>query len=188
MILLLLGVILWSAVHFLPSLGPGLKTRLIGKFGKKNYRILFALLVVTSILLMIFGWRSSDPRFLYALGSWTSPVTTLLVLCAFILMGATNYPTRIKRFIRHPQLSGLAVWAIAHLISNGDSRSLILFGGLGLWALAEIFLISAREGTWIKPEAPSLTVELRGLAISFVIFFAAMALHPWFAGVPVIAR
>ena len=188
MILLLLGVILWSAVHFVPSLAPALKTRFIEAFGEKTYKIVFSLIVAASVLLMILGWRSADPAFLYAFGAWSGPVTTLLVLCAFLLMGAANHPTRIKRVIRHPQLTGLVVWSVAHLISNGDSRSLILFGGLGLWALAEIFLISARDGAWVKPDAPSLAIEFRGLAISFVIFFVAMALHPWFAGVPVIAR
>ncbi len=188
MIYLSLGVVLWSVIHFVPSLAPALKARVIESFGAKAYKIIFSLTVVAAILLMIFGWRSSDPSFLYGFGVWTGPVTTLLMLAAFILFGAAKHPTRIKRFVRHPQLTGLVVWAIAHLLSNGDSRSLVLFGGLGLWALVEIFLISAREGAWIKPDAPALAIEFKGLAISIAIFIGAMALHPWFAGVPVIAR
>ena len=40
-------------------------------------------------------------------------------------------------WLRHPMLTGVVVWAVAHLLVNGDVASLVLFGWMGLWALAE---------------------------------------------------
>jgi len=112
----------------------------------------------------------------------------LLAILAFLLFGATKHQTRIKRYIRHPQLTGLVLWGISHLITNGDTRSVVLFAGLGLWALIEMPLINKREGAWIKPEAPTMMTELKGHAISLVILLVAFFLHPYFAGVSIIAR
>jgi len=186
MIWLILGVALWSVVHFIPSLGLALKKKIISRFGDKVYKIAFALSIVASVLLIVLGWRSTTPEMLYHLPDWSRPLTIFLMLVAFLLMGASGRKTVIGRVIRHPQLSGMVVWAIAHLISNGDTRSLVLFGGLGLWALIEIPLINAREGEWVKPEKPPIGAEIKGIVISFVVFVVVMFLHPYFTGAPVI--
>ncbi len=183
MIWLVLGVILWSVVHFIPTIGISLKSRLVEAVGENGYKIGFSLLVVLSIVLMVVGWRSAEPSLIYSPAEWTRSAAAVLMIVSFILFGAAQHPTRIKRFIRHPQLTGLMVWSVAHLLSNGDSRSVVLFGGLGLWALLEIPLINARDGNWVKPASPSIGIELRGLAISLAIFAVALVLHPYFAGV-----
>jgi len=185
MIWLVLGILIWSGVHFIPSIGQSLKAKLTQSIGENGYKGAFALSVLAGLALIVFGWRSTDPSALYYPPAWTAPVATVLMIVSFVLFGAANMATRIKQFLRHPQLTGLVLWSVAHLIANGDTRSLVLFGGLGLWALVEMRLINAREGEWVKPEAPTMAVELRGLAISLVIFAAAFFLHPYFAGVPI---
>lgn len=183
MIWLILGVGLWSAVHFIPTIGIALKSRLKHSVGENGYKIGFSLLVVLSVVLMVVGWRATEPSALYVPADWSGPAAMVLMVVGFILFGAAQHPSRIKRFIRHPQLTGLIVWSVAHLLSNGDSRSVILFGGIGLWALLEMPLINARDGKWVKPDSPSIGIELRGLAISLAIFAVALILHPYFAGV-----
>ena len=99
------------------------------------------------------------------------------------LFGAAQGRSAVKTVIRHPMLAAVAVWAIAHLLANGDLRSLVLFGGLGLWALVEIPLINRREGRWIKPDARSPAAELKIVLISAVVYVVLVFLHPYFAGV-----
>ena len=183
MIWLMIGVLLFILVHFIPSLARGLKSSLIVPIGEHLYRGLFSLFVVISIALMVFGWRSTAPEFVYLAPGWGWQLTVVLMLISVMLFGAAQQPTRIKRVVRHPQLTGMVVWSLGHLLSNGDSRSLILFGGLGLWALIEMLLINRREGAWVKPASPSLLVEARGIVISAVVFFVLLYLHPYFAGV-----
>jgi len=183
MLWLVLGVVLWSGVHFIPSLAPPLKQRLVGAIGENGYKGVISLGIVAAIALMVIGWRSADPAVLYDPPDWGARAAGVLMIVSFILFGASHHPSRIKQILRHPMLTGLVVWSLAHLLANGDSRSFVLFAGLGLWALVEMVLINARDRAWVKPPAPSLAVELRGLVISLVVFAVALYLHPYFAGV-----
>jgi hypothetical protein len=74
---------------------------------------------------------------------------------------------------------------MAHLLLNGDSRSVLLFGWLGVWAVLEIFFINKREGVWVKPDAPAWSREIKGVVISLVVLAVVVFLHPYIAGVPV---
>lgn len=183
--LLISGLILWSLVHFIPSLAPALKQSLTGKLGENGYKGVFTLLMFSALALIIFGWRSITPTFLYQLPMFVSHIAKLLVLFAFILFGASNYPTRIRNVVRHPQLTAVIIWAIAHLLVNGDSRSLLLFGWLGVWAVLEIILINRRDTEWVKLDPPPVSREIRGLLISLVIFVVVILIHPYIAGVPI---
>jgi len=186
MLWLILGVALWSGVHLLPSVAQGLKAQLVTQMGENAYKGLFSLGLIAAIVLMVIGWRSAEPTFVYQTYAWGAMAATPLMIVAFLLFGFANIPSTVKRFIRHPQLTAIATWAAAHLISNGDSRSLVLFGGLGLWALIEMPLINRREGAWEKPYTPPLVPQLRAAAISIVIFIVVFLLHPYFTGVPLI--
>lgn len=179
------GLMLWSVVHLFPVLAPGLRQFLVGRMGEKGYKGLFALLIVLSVVLIVYGWRHVIPTHAYLLPPAFKHVAMFLIVVAFILMGAAQYPTRIKRIVRHPQLTGVMTWAVAHLLLNGDSRSILLFGWLGVWALLEIILINRREGAWVKPESPTWGREFRGVAITVVVIVVVVFIHPYIAGVPV---
>ncbi len=183
--LLVAGVLIWCLVHLFPSLAAPRRQKLIAQLGENAYKGLFTVLILFALALIIFGWRSTVPALLYQLPGFTRHLAMLLILVAFILFTASSYPSRIKQFIRHPQLTGVIVWAFAHLLLNGDSRSVLLFGGLGLWAILEIILINKREGEWVKQPVSSWAKELAGFAISLVVFVVVVMLHPYMTGVPI---
>jgi uncharacterized membrane protein len=188
MIWLYLGVFLFVMLHFIPGLAPGLRELLVGRIGENPYKGIFSVALLLSVVLIVVGWRSSFPEPIYLPPSWATPAASVLMLFSVMLFGAAQQPTRIRRYVRHPQLTGMAVWSGSHLLANGDSRSLILFGGLGVWAVLEMLLINRREGPWKRPHAPALSVEIRGIVISAVVFFVLVYLHPYFAGVSPIPR
>lgn len=179
---LVLGVILWSAAHLLPSAGASARTRAIERLGQA-YQGVFALVILASIGVMVLGWRSTLPTAVYAPPAWGSVAANVLVFLALLLFAASGMPTNIKRIIRHPQLTGVATWAAAHLLSNGELRSLVLFGGLGLWAIAAILFINRRDGAWEKPQPQPMTGEWKPLAAAIVGFAVIGLLHPYIAGV-----
>jgi len=183
--MLILGLAIWSIVHFIPSLAQPLKLKWQAALGEKGYMASFAIIIITSLGLIVFGWRSSTPEYLYSLPAFTKHIAMLMMVFAFILFGAAKYQTRIKRIIRHPQLTSIIVWASAHLMLNGDSRSVVLFSTMGVWAILEIILINKREKVWNKPAIPSIKLELRGLAISIVMLIVVVMLHPYIAGVSI---
>lgn len=183
MTLLILGVLIWVLVHFIPTLAQPLRKKLIGRLGENGYKGVFALSILSGIVLIVVGWRSTPEQFLYVLPPWARSLSFVMMMIAFLLIGAAQYPSMIRRFIRHPMLMGVAVWSISHLLVNGTTRALVLFGGLGLWAIIETVLINRREGSYESPAAIPLSRELRGVVISAIIFTAALFLHPYFAGV-----
>ncbi|MCZ6830857.1 MAG: NnrU family protein, partial [Gammaproteobacteria bacterium] len=142
--LLIAGVCLWAAIHLVPSLAPGLKSAWRGKLGEGGYKGSFTLIVLSALALIIVGWRSAQPTLIYLPPEALRTLALALMVLAFILLGASKRATRIGRIVRHPQLSGVLVWSVAHLLANGDSRSLVLFGGFAIWTVLEMILISRR--------------------------------------------
>jgi uncharacterized membrane protein len=183
MALLITGVLLWSAVHLFPGVASDVKPKLVGKLGK-GYRALFALLIVVSLVCIVFGWRSAVPTMVYTLPDGMRIVTAVLMLVSLVLFFSSRVPTDIKRVLRHPQLTGVFLWAVAHLLSSGDSRSLVLFGGIGAWALIEILAINRRDGAWLKPETVGFKRSLIPLVIGIAAWLVLILVHPWIAGVP----
>ena len=180
---LVLGVLVWSAFHLMPSAGRPVRARAMEALGPA-YQGVFALVILASIGLMVLGWRSTPPTSLYAPAAWTRIVTNALMFIGLLLFAASAMTTNIKRVLRHPQLTGLATWSVAHLLSNGDLRSLVLFAGLGAWAVAEILFINRRDGAWQKPEPQPMAGEWKPLAAAIVAFVLLYLAHPYIAGVP----
>ena len=186
MIWLVFGVVLWGGLHLLPVVGVEARKGLIGRIGEQPYKGLFALSLVVAIVLMVVGWRSSEPVGVYATPPWGAAAAIFLMGVALFV--ASGVPTNLKRLLRHPQLTGFAIWAAAHLLANGDRRSLVLFGGLGLWAVVTMLLLNRRDGAWEKPESLPLSAEVKplvGMVVAFVLLFFA---HPYIAGVSPIPR
>ncbi len=183
--LIILGLVLWSVVHFIPSLAQSFKQKWKSALGEKGYMGSFALLILASVVLIVLGWRSVEPTYLYVLPAGVRPLALALIVVAFIFMGAANYPSRIKRVVRHPQLTGLVLWAAGHLMLNGDNRSVLLFSWLACWAVLEILLINRRDGAWERPAIPSWGQEFKGLVIGLVVIGALVFAHPYLSGVAI---
>ncbi|MDX1736385.1 MAG: NnrU family protein [Halioglobus sp.] len=185
MVLLVLGVLLFAGVHFIPSLAPAVKNSWTGKLGENGYKGVFSLLLLASFALMILGWRSAQPAFVYAPPPALHLPSLGLMYLAFFLLVISNRPSRLRLLVRHPQLTGVALWGVAHLLLNGDSRSLVLFGGMTAWAVLEILAINRRDGQWTREPAPAISADVINVAIAAVAVVVVIALHPWLSGVAV---
>ena len=183
--LLILGLAIWVVVHFFPVLMPAQRLALKTKLGEGPYKGIFALLIIGSIVLIVQGWKAMEPSQIYFLGTGARHGAFSLVALAFILFVAANVKrSRIKRLIRHPQLTGVIIWAIAHLLANGDSRSLILFSTLGIWSLLSILLINKRDGAYKKPDTViSWPMEALVVIGGLVLYAIFAKFHVYFAGV-----
>ena len=186
MTLLIAGLLLWCGVHLSSAVAPALRTRLVAGMGLLPFRGGFALLVITSMVLMVFGWRAVDPAALYQPPVWGREATMVLVFFTFILFVAAKRLTNIKRILRHPQLTGVMLWSIGHLLSNGDSRSLVLFVSIGFWAALEIILINRRAGAWIKPAPVPFTRDVLTVVMGVVLYTVLFLLHPYISGVKLV--
>lgn len=175
MTLLIIGLLLWSLPHLFKRLAPDARA----KMGDKAKGPV-ALVSIAGIVLMVIGYRMADP----APVAWgrhpaTVGINNLLMLFAVYLFAASGMKTWITSKIRHPQLTGVKVWVLAHLLVNGDGPSFVLFGGLLVWAVLEVILIN-KQSKPAKATGPFETKKEIMAVVGTIVVYAVMAgVHYW---------
>jgi uncharacterized membrane protein len=176
-VLLIGGVLVWSAAHLFKRVAPAARARL-GEPGKG----LVALLLVLSIVMMVFGYRWAGGPVWWSRGGALVGINNLLMLAAFYMF-AVSGPKGAKPWIgtktRHPQLIAVLLFAAAHLLVNGDAKSVVLFGGLGAWALAEIAIINRQDGPFVPPPRAPAKKEVSTAVIAVIVYVVVMLIHNW---------
>jgi uncharacterized membrane protein len=174
MTLMVAGLALWWGAHLFKRLAPARRAAM-GDAGKG----LVALALVASVVLMVIGYRGAERVELWFPPAFLTHVNNLLMLLAVYLYAASGMKTRITRAIRHPQLTAVKTWAVAHLLVNGDLASVILFGGLLAWAVVEVIVINRAEPRGPLP-APAPTGKEVGAVLGAVVVTGAIGwVHNW---------
>ncbi len=179
MTILILGLALWVLAHFFKRLSPGGRSGLAERFGDGPAKGIVAALIALSLVLMIWGYRTGEWTEVYAPPSWGVHLNNLLMFAAIALFGMGSSKGRARAWLRHPMLTGVVVWAVAHLLVNGDAQSVVLFGGLAVWAVAEMLVINATAGPWVRPEPGPAKGDIRLIVIALVLYGVIAAIHTW---------
>jgi uncharacterized membrane protein len=189
--ILIIGLLVFLGPHVFVTRRKA-RAALIARVGEWPYRALFALVSIAGIVLI--GWGFADYRAHGLIPVWTPPgwtrhVTVALVWPAIILVTAAYIPGDIKRTLKHPLLAGVKLWAVAHLISNGDLGGIILFAAILAWAVFDRISLKSRAdpggppipaGGWGNDVTAVIVGTLVYLALGFVF-------HPLVIGVPAFA-
>ena len=174
MTLLIIGLIVFMIGHFWKRAFAGVYDS-IGPAAKG----ISGVVTIGGLVLMIIGYRNADFAVVYNPPVWGMHLNWVLMFLAVGLLGAGHSKGRIKSWFRHPMLMSVIVWAFAHLLANGDLASVILFGSLGAWALAEIFVVNAATGPWERPEPGPIARDLVLLGITIVVYSVMVGIHIW---------
>ncbi len=173
--LMILGMAIWIAAHFFKRLAPDARASM-GDKAKGPV----ALLLLVSVVLMVIGYRGAEFVPVYQLDAPARYINNLLMLPAIALMGLGASQSRLWPTMRHPMLTGFFLWVFVHLLVNGDRDSIILFGGLGIWAVVEMWLINRGEGNFTPNRKPgSLQGDIRLAVITVVIYAIIAGIHIW---------
>jgi uncharacterized membrane protein len=189
LLVMILGLVLFVGVHTLTT-QRDLRARLIARAGEGGYKAGYALASLLGLALIVWGF--AHYRATGWIDVWYPPkalkhITVALMLPAVILVVASYIRGRIYTAVKHPMLSGVKLWAAAHLIANGDLGSIILFGSFLGWAVFDRISLKRRS----DPGAPPIPVggwgnDLIAVAVGIVAYLAlAFAFHPVVIGVPV---
>ena len=174
MFFLIAGVVLWWAAHLFKRLAPDARAGL-GDKGKR----LVALVLAVSVILMVVGYRSADVIALYAPLAGMGHLNNLAMLIAIFLYGVGGTKGTLYTRMRHPMLWGTVIWAASHLLVNGDLASVILFGGIGAWALVAMVAINW-AGPWARPVAGrGIKGDAMNLVGTLVIYGLIAGIHVW---------
>lgn len=175
--ILILGVFLWADVHWIKRLMPNVRKKMDARFGAGPARGIISVLILGSIVMMVIGFRRSDYIPIYTPFEGVGPINNFLMLVAVACMGMGASKGKMRTWLRHPMLTGVVIWMVAHLLVNGDLASLILFGGMGFWAVATMVLINRAEGPWKRPEPGPPAGDIRLIVITIIMFTVIASIH-----------
>jgi uncharacterized membrane protein len=179
---LLIGLIIFIGVHLLPTF-PTLRQTYIDKLGELPYKIIFSVFSIVGFALIIMG--KADAPFIAV---WQPPqflamATKALMLPALILIVAAYVPSNIKQRVRHPMLMAIKLWALGHLLINGDVASMLLFGGFLAYAVIDMIRANKRS-EWVKPAPKPVYMTVLVILIGLVGYVGIAMHHMQLFGVP----
>jgi uncharacterized membrane protein len=183
MALFLAGIVIFFGAHLFTALARKARAGLVERLGALPYKGLYSIVSLIGFALIIIGWRSAEASVLYTPPAWTRHVAYLLTLFAFIALAAAYLPKgRIAATLKHPMLANVKAWAFAHLLVNGEVRSVILFGAFLAYGVIDRIAVKARGDN--GPEAGPIGNDLMALAIGVGGWATVyLFLHPYIAGV-----
>lgn len=174
MLWIILGLLLWTGAHYFKRLMPAQRAGL-GDPGK----LLVTVGILAGLVLMIIGYRSAEFLYVWAPPSFLVHVNNLLMLAAFFVFGTSATTGRLRGWTRHPQLIAVKIWAVAHLLVNGDLASIVLFGGMLAWAVGSVILINRTEPNWERPAPGEAKKDILLVVITLVTFSVTALIHLW---------
>ena len=148
MLVLLLGLLVFLGVHSVRIVADGWRTATIARVGERPWKAVYALLSIIGFVLIVwgFGLARQQPVQLWMPPRGMRHLAALLTLIAFVLLAATYVPRNaIKARLHHPMVLAVKVWALAHLLANGNLAHVILFGSFLVWAVLSFRAARARD-------------------------------------------
>jgi uncharacterized membrane protein len=164
------GTVLFAGVHLFSLLLPGQRDALKARFGERAWKTGYSVVALAGLALMIRGFllSRSGPAaadLLYYPADSLRPVTMLMVLLAFVSLGAAHGKGYIKLWIKHPMSIGFALWSAGHLLANGKRADVYLFGVFWPWRSSASCLLGARQVSSHEPRIRSDVIAVIGMAL-----------------------
>lgn len=154
------ATIVFLITHALPA-ARGLRTLFIERIGRRTY-----LLTYSVISLFAFGWLISTALRAPYVELWPPNQVAALLTLGAMLPGCILFTAALARpnplsisfvnakyittspgilaLTRHPILWAFVIWSTSHIVANGDLVSVVMFGGLAIFAILGMWSLPKR--------------------------------------------
>jgi hypothetical protein len=139
--------------------------------------------VLAGVVLMVMGYRGRRAHRPLVSARLPDPCEQPADAVRLLPVCGQRHEDADHRVIRHPQLTAVKTWAVAHLLVNGDLASVVLFGGILAWAVVSVILINRAEPRPGRPEPAPVGKEIGAVVGAVVVMGVVMLIHNWL-GVP----
>ena len=177
---LILGLILFLGAHSVRIFADDWRTRTIEARGEKLFKGIYTLVALLGFYLLVVGYGAAR---LETVALWNPPrftkhISILLMLFSSILLVAAYIPrNHFKMRLRHPMVLSVKVWALSHLIANGNLADVLLFGAFLIWAVLNFRSARARDRAQVQLSDASEDARLKpNLFATLIALFGGMAL------------
>jgi len=190
LIVMVAGLVVFLGTHLVTT-QRDLRGALIKRYGASVYKVAYSVLSGIGLLLIIYGF--SRYRATGWINVWYPPtgmrhLALLLMLPASVIFVSAYLRGHIWRTLKHPMLVAIKIWALAHLLANGDLGSIILFGSILGWAVFDRISLKHRDDAG-GPPIPfgGVRNDVLAVVVGTIVYVALVfAFHPAVIGVPVI--
>jgi uncharacterized membrane protein len=190
LIVMVAGLAVFLGTHLVTTQRE-LRAALIARFGGSAYKVGYGLLSAIGLVLIIYGF--SQYRATGWINVWYPPkgmrhLALALMLPATIIFASAYLRGYIWRFMKHPMLVAIKLWAFVHLLANGDLGSIILFGAFLAWAVFDRITLKSRDDAGAPPiPFGGVRNDVLAVVVGLIAYVALVfAFHPAVIGVPVI--
>ncbi len=186
MLVLILGLVLFLGIHSVRIFAADFRLAQIARGGEQRWKGIYSVVSLIGFVLIIWGYSLARPdaAVLYEPPVWMKHINALLMLLSLIALAASSFPAgRIKAMLKHPMLVGVKLWAVGHLLANGDAASVLLFGSFLVWAVLDRISVKRRgdRGTTVAgPVTNDIGPVLVGLVLYGLLVWKG---HVWLFGV-----
>ncbi|OXS99582.1 NnrU family protein [Notoacmeibacter marinus] len=194
MLVLILGLIVFLGIHSVRIFAPAKVARREAQMGEGPYKGVYSIVSLIGFVLIVWGYGMAQDA---PIPIWDPPMAlrhlaTGLMLFSFMALGIYMLPAgRLKPMFKHPMLIAIKIWALAHLLANGELASIILFGSFLAWAVADRISVKRRVGTGggaAIPASGSIGWDVAALIVGIVLYVVMLLwLHEWLIGIPPVA-
>jgi uncharacterized membrane protein len=182
--ILILGLVVFFAVHSVRLVAGDFRQAQISA-SERRWKGVYSLISAIGLAFIIWGWilfRPEAPQ-MFEPPAWGRHLAMALVWAAFVMLPAAHMPAgRIRHWVKHPMLLAVILWAVAHLLSNGDLASLLLFGSFLVYAVVDRVAVAGRGDpapAIVRPRSDLISVVAG--TVLYAIF--VLWLHGWLFGV-----
>lgn len=189
MTLLWIGIVLFGGTHLYSIFLPGHRDGLRAAIGQTPYKAAYSIVSLIGLGFVIAGFLQSRSGplaadWLYVPTDGARHITMLLVLVAFILIGASHGKGYIKKWIRNPMSWGFAAWSTGHLLANGKRTDVYMFGMFLVIALADIVMSELRGKR--PAHEPRVRSDVVAVVIGIILYAIFLfGFHPYVLNLPV---
>ncbi|MFO1183763.1 MAG: NnrU family protein [Bauldia sp.] len=213
MFLLAVAALVFLVVH-LAVPGSRLRAVLVEALGKAGYMAAYSAASLATLVWLIIAYKSAAYVFIWGMLGWWRPIMVAAMAPLFVLFAAGAMarhgaipegggvpPVKgVHRITRHPMLVAVTLWAVVHMVGNGDLASQILFGSLAAMSVGGMVSMDRRkradmgESAWKtfarRSPAVPFTAQVRGqggidlgeigwqpVAVGLAAYAATLALH-----------
>lgn len=195
MMLLIVGILIFLGIHLLPTV-PDVRDSFRARLGDGTYKLVFSVISLIGLVVIVLGFHKMQLHLggknpiLWDPPVWTRHIALLLMLPALIFLVASQIPSRIRTALKHPMLVAIKIWALAHLLANGDAASAILFGSFLAYAVYDRISVKRRGavGPLGTQQPTSIWNDVLVVAAGTIIYLALLfGGHEWLFGVSPLA-
>lgn len=165
---LILGLFVFLGVHSVRIVADDWRTQTRARIGPLAWKGLYSVASLLGFALIVWGFSLARQQ---PVQLWSPPVAlrhlaSLLTLLSFVLLAAAYVPGNIiKERIHHPMVLGVKLWALAHLLANGNLGHVVLFGSFLAWAIVD-FTASRRRDRKLGTRYPGGTAGATGITVA----------------------